>query len=152
MRSLHWFESGEGVSPDSIRQVERIVGVRFSDDYFEFILKHSGANNPDESEFVIESVGGHERIGNFGEVLKVDGDGHDSVLGTLRNLAEQIPAGVVPVIGTGSGDYICLDARRPEKPVSVCYFYHGRSGDDAIVPLARSFSDFLEMLSEPEDE
>lgn len=150
MRTLNWFDAGQATTVDSIRYVENTTGVEFPKDFFDFVLKYSGASNPDESEFIIEVLNGRERIGNFGSVLMIDGDHHDSVLGAIANLAEQVPAGVVPVIGTGSGDYICLDSRSPQA-TSISYLYHERSGEDAIVPLAKTFTDFLEKLREPDD-
>lgn len=151
MRTLHWFDTGDGTDLEAIHEVERFVGMKFPMDFIDFVIKHSGASNPDESEFVIERHDGRTIIGNFGSVLQMRGNGPDTVLGTMHNLGEQIPKNVVPIIGTGSGDYICLDMRTVDTGV-VAYFYHGRTGDDAIRPLSNTFSEFLEMLQEPADE
>lgn len=150
MRTLHWFEMGDGTDLEAIHEVERIVGVEFPADFTEFVIKYAGASNPDECEFVVEELEGRSVIGNFGSVLEMSGDGPDSVLGSLHNLGGQIPKNVVPIIGTGSGDYICLDMRTVETGV-VAYFYHGRTGDGAIKPLTHTFSEFLEMLQVPSD-
>lgn len=150
MRTLHWFEAGNGTDSGTVNEVERFVGMRFPTDFVDFVIKHSGASNPDETEFVIERHDGRTIIRNFGSVLQMHGHGPDSVLGALHHLREQIPKNVVPIIATGSGDYICLDTRTVDTGV-VAYFHHGRTGEDAIRPLSNTFSEFLEMLHEPAD-
>jgi hypothetical protein len=151
MRALNWLEDGEGTDLECVRSVESITAVRFPADFIDFVMKNAGASNPDESEFVIERFGERELFGNFGHVLTMGDSGSDSVLGTMRNLGDQIPRGVIPIVGTGSGDYICIDGR-PTAQSTIAYFHHGRTGGEAVVPLAGTFSQFLIMLRQPAEQ
>ena len=150
MRRLKWFAIGEGAPRSAVVRLESALGCTFPADFVDFAMKYAGSSNPDESEFTVSGKNSRQRIGNFGAVLRIDGDDVDSVLAATANLGSQLPSGIVPVVGTGSGDYVCLDYRIAGL-VTVSYFAHEKSGDDSLIPLARTFTDFIEMLREPTD-
>lgn len=150
MRELTWFERGDGATTKAIANVEQVLGLRFPSDFSGFASEYAGASNPDESEFDFVDRSGRKRLANFGAVLQFAGSGPDTIVEATEDLRSQIPSGIVPVVATGTGDYICLDCRA-ESNMQVVYFAHERSGDEAIIPLAKSFTDFLEVLREPND-
>ncbi|MDM4772897.1 SMI1/KNR4 family protein [Solimonas sp. SE-A11] len=150
MRDLNWFEPGSPLEVNEIEAAEEGFGVKLPRDYVEFVLVNSGGSNPDESVFEYLDQG-KKRVGNFGVLLSLSAEDEFSVFATLENLSGQLPDKVIPVVGSGSGDYVCLDFRGSDLP-GVVYFLHERSGDFALVPLASSFSAFLDRLQEPEDE
>ena len=149
MRRLGWFEPGHGADKNAIRGLESVLGLRLPDDFSEFASEFAGASNPDESEFDVLERSGRKWVGNLGSVLRLEGDDVETILGTMRDLGSQIPPGVVPIVGTGSGDYVSLDFRSGD--VSVVYFAHEKTGEDSLIPLASSFADFLEMVRAPLD-
>lgn len=150
MRELNWFEQGHGASMSEVNDLENETGLRLPRDFVEFVIRNAGASNPDECEFDIVDSRGKTHLGNFGIVLPLFSENGDSVASALSSLDGQIPVGVLPVIGTGSGDFVCLDFRSGDG-VSVTYFFHERTGSDALVPLSTTYSDFLNMLREPAD-
>ncbi|WP_312368438.1 SMI1/KNR4 family protein [Stenotrophomonas sp.] len=151
MRELNWFEPGQGASESEVSELEGAIGLRLPKDFTEFVIKNAGASNPDESEFDIADLNGKIIVGNLGFVLPISSVGGESVAGALSDLSSQIQSGLVPVIGTGSGDFVCLDFRSG-CGASVTYFFHERSGVGALVPLSSTFTDFLNTLREPADD
>jgi cell wall assembly regulator SMI1 len=151
MRNLNWFEIGSGADKFTIEELENEIGFSLPVDYLQFAAKYSGSSNPAESEFDVRYPGGFIHIGNFGVLLQLIDSNSESILGTIKNLGDQIPYGIVPIITTGHGDHVCLDYRTQGK-VSIAYRFHGQTDPDAFVTLANSFSDFLDMLREPCDE
>jgi hypothetical protein len=151
MRELNWFEPGRGAFRPEVGELEGVIGLKLPNDFIEFVIRNAGASNPDECEFEIAESNGKTTVGNFGHLLPLFSDEGESVSGALSDLRNQIPSGLLPVIGTGSGDFVCLDFRSGTG-ASVTYFFHERLGGDAFVPLSETFSEFLDMLREPADD
>jgi cell wall assembly regulator SMI1 len=153
MRKLTWLFAGPGTALESIRNLEDALGQKFPLDYVQFACAHAGGCNPTANEFDVRLANGRTIIDSVGEVLEIDGedDGSETVISTIADLAEQIPTGVVPVMGTGAGDYICLDLRTQGQS-QVVYFSHEQQGNDSMIPLATTLSDFIDTLRESEDD
>jgi cell wall assembly regulator SMI1 len=149
MRELQWLEPGDRLTSEELARVQAQLGVFLPADYSDLVMKHDGASNPRESEFAYADRG-RTRIGNFGALLSVRQVRGENVFATLNDLGEQLPQGIIPVVATGSGDFICFDYRAG-KP-SVVYFAHERVGEDAILQLAPTFGEFLDSLRAPVDE
>jgi cell wall assembly regulator SMI1 len=149
MRALGWFEVGLGATEEEVRHLEEDFRCRFPADAAAFLSSHAGASNPDESEFDVVEPSGRRRVGNFGSVLRVSGDGIDSVRATALAL-EGLPPTLIPIIGTGSGDYVCLELDDGSAR-AVVYYMHERPLADCVVPLAASLTDFLSKLRTPDD-
>lgn len=150
MRELIWFEDGVGSDFFSISQLEKELGIVFPIDYKEFAMKHSGASNPDECEFNFATQNHELNMGNFGSLLSISGDHSESVRGAKNNLGNQLPPHIIPVISTGSGDYICIDCKDATS-YQIVYFFHERSGENSLCFIADSISEFLDFLTIPED-
>lgn len=149
MKELHWFEPGERLSSDELANAQMQLGVFLPADYSSVVLKHDGGSNPDECSFDYV-VDGRKRVGNFGMLLSLRKTSSENVFETIENLGEQLPQGVIPVVDTGSGDFVCFDYRAGTP--SVVYFAHERPSDKAIIPLTASFAEFVERLREPVDQ
>jgi len=125
------------------------LAVNFPQDYIAIVVNHSGASNPDKCEFEYED-NGRVRVGNFGLLLSL-GDGQsENIFEAIENLGDQLPAGVIPIVDTGMGDFICFDYRKEGAPCIV-YFSHEKNDEQAIIPLASSFAEFLGKLRKPDD-
>lgn len=149
MKDLHWFEPGKELSLEELANAQVQLDVYFPTEYCDLVLKHDGGSNPDECSFEYV-LGERTRVGNFGMLLSLRKTSSENVFETIENLAEQLPLGVIPVVDTGSGDFVCFDYRAGQP--AVVYFAHERVDDKAIIPLAASFREFLDSLREPVDE
>jgi cell wall assembly regulator SMI1 len=149
MKELTWFEPGEPLAAAEIESAEMRLGVKFPSDYAQVVASHSGGSNPDESEFEYLDKG-RKRIGNFGTLLSLNQAKSGNLFEAIENLGDQLPAGVIPVMDTGSGDCVCLDYRKSPFP-SIIYFVHERVGEDAVVSLTGTFAEFLDRLKEPDE-
>lgn len=148
MRELTWLEAGIGAAEGEILALQAELGVDLPLDAAQFLMAHAGASNPDEDEFDVTDATGRRRVSCLGGVLQVG----DTTWG-IRQAANQIdglPLGVVPIIETGFGDYVCLDFRQGSRG-EVVYYFHERLPPDCIAPLAGSVTEFLELLRPGED-
>lgn len=152
MRELTWFERGDGATENQLKQVEGALGQSFPDDVRGFLSKYAGSSNPDESSFEVVDASGVRFGTGFGEVLRVTPDAGDirGVLAAVRDLRDQLPPDVVPIIGTGGGDYVCVDFRNRQQS-SLVYFAHERMLPESLIALAPDLTSFLETLRVPED-
>lgn len=151
MRRLDWLDPGEGASTASLEELQSEIGRTFPGDYAAFVLRHAGASNPSACAFAVADEDGNRMRSNFGAVLRLEGLDEESVLGVMRELGEQLPPSAIPVVDTGFGDYVCLlfpDAGEP----TVAYYSHDRPIGNALLPLAATFSGFLDLLEIPDDE
>lgn len=151
MRILEWFEPGEGASVSSLETLQSALGHALPADYADFVSRHSGANNPSACAFTVQEADGSRFGSNFGAVLRVDGEDDGSILGTMRDLGEQLPPGVVPIVDTGFGDHVCLRFSEAGQS-AVVYYSHDRPLAEALLPLAPTFTGFLDLLEVPADE
>jgi cell wall assembly regulator SMI1 len=149
MRQLHWFEAGQALTPGELAKAQARLGVTLPDDYISLVSRHDGGSNPDECEFAYLDQGS-TRIGNFGVLLSLRPGDSETVHGTLEDLGDQLPKNVIPIVGSGSGDFICLDYRAGSP--SVVYFAHERVGDEAMIPLASSVAELVDHLQKPSDD
>lgn len=151
MRLLDWLDPGEGASMASLEELQSAIGRAFPADYAAFVLRYAGASNPSACAFDVADEDGNRIRSNFGAVLRVEGLDEESILGTMRELGEQLPPNAIPVVDTGFGDYVCLyfpDAGEP----AVAYYSHDRPIGKALLPLTATFSNFLDLLEPPDDE
>jgi hypothetical protein len=150
MRNLNWFEPGIALNAAELASAQERLQIRFPPDYARIVMANSGASNPDESEFEYLD-GGSLRVGNFGSLLALRQDQSETIFEAMEDLGDQLPEGVVPVIETGSGDYVCLDFRDYARP-AIVYFNHERPPGEALIYLDSTFTDFLQRLRVPETE
>lgn len=149
MRDLDWLEPGEPLAANEIASVEELLGVKFPSDYIMCIAEHSGASNPSESDFLYVDRG-KRQVGCFGSLLSLRAGHSDRLVDAFRDLGDQLPVGIIPVVDA-CGDFVCLDYRKSNEP-TIAYFAHELSGDDSIIAIASSFSEFLDSLYIPDEE
>lgn len=141
---------GKGATLSDIRDLEQRLNVRFPEYYTAFALKFAGSVEPDRCSF--EVPGGF--TGYFGILFDVlPGEAETEHIGfEVPRLwfRRALPHKVVPIIRGGGGDKVCLDCRG--RNASVVFYESGVCPEnDDIVPLANSFTEFLEMLRKPDD-
>jgi hypothetical protein len=81
----------------------------------------------------------------LGVLLSFDEGDPENMLVTHEDLAPFLPPGVIPFADDGGGDFICFKYEQAEATPQVVYWHHG---EREVVPLADTFTGFLEMLHE----
>jgi SMI1-KNR4 cell-wall len=148
IRQLEWFEDPTCCTEEQILSVENDLGVRFPNDYREFLLNGAGGS-PLETDFKVDDSRGRGDV-SIGVFLSPD-DSDYGILPTMRIVAERSTVGLVPIAESGGGDFICLDYRRSSTP-TISYWHQGRYGEnDEFVAVCDTFEDFLNLLQVPDD-
>lgn len=128
--------------------MEAALGVRFPEDYRAFLKAYQGGV-PVESAFKLDDA--RMRQSGVGVFLGVDESRDDDFIpSATAQLSEQIPPLVIPIADTGGGDSVMLDLRGPSA--KVLYWHHGRNGPNEYTFLADSFTQFIDLLFEPDVE
>jgi hypothetical protein len=61
-------------------------------------------------------------------------------------LKPYLPSGIYLFASTATGDFICFDYRHAPEAPSVVFYFTEAAGEEAIHPVASSFSEFLARL------
>lgn len=150
-KNLTWFFDPKPATDEDITAIENTVGHRFPDDYREF-AKHYSGGSPNERDFEFpDDVAGtfYASASEFFS-LRLNDDGN---LLSQMEQTEFLPSDLIPFARDGGGNYICLDLRSGSTRPPVVFWHNGRRGlGDEISFVAKSFSDFVELLHEPEDD
>ena len=146
--SIAWRRCHAPVDLARIEEVEAKLGYVFPKDFRAFIGDHHGGK-PDREQFWYDDPV-HGRYGScLGALLSFD-LGYEGNIVDSRTWVEEerLAARVIPFARDGGGDAMCFDFRDdPENP-TVVYWCHDKEPEIAIVPLAPTFTAFLEMLTE----
>jgi len=141
---LRWQDCLPAVNDEAIDTVEQRLGVRLPADYIECVRQCDGGwphlhhfSYPDPDLGAVET--------SIGRFLSLSASHEGNLLEVLDWLSDQLPSGIVPFADEPGGDFICFDYRSGATP-SVVYWMHERSGDEAVVTLAPTFSAFLDEL------
>jgi cell wall assembly regulator SMI1 len=145
---LTWKRCEPPADDAAIKQVEQSIGVRFPSDFLEVMRVCQGGTPIERMRFDYQ----HPRIGSVGSGLGIllnfiPGDS-SNILEVMKDLSydAQLPEKVIPFADDGGGDMMCLDYRDDPGYPKVVYWAHEESKDESIFPLARSFTEFLDML------
>jgi len=129
-----------------IEKVESSLNVQFPDDYKSVVIKHQG-QTPVQCCFKVND----NYIVVFNTLFHFN-DGESKTYNIIKNnniASEFLPEMIIPFADTAGDDFVCFDYRSGE--VKVVFASHERSGEEAIIPIANSFTEFLSMLYEPTD-
>lgn len=139
------FEPHEaGASPEQIAGTERVLGVRFPSKYVELLASFGGSYG--DAGFPIP---GSSVVGSIGNWLSLSPWESESLWSMLASWGEhELPRSVVPIAADGGGNLVCLDYRVSEVPQIVLWF-HELAGENGLMVVASSFTEFLESLLEP---
>lgn len=150
-------------SDELIRENEEDFEVRFPRDYITFIKQCNGCI-PIDCTFV---CGGHEYlIERFLCMLdddmlnEIDEGRYDIAVVTAdigdRLVEDEDSTGLalVPIADLFAGELVCLDFRKDMDHPEVCIWFHEESeySSPSTQKVANSFTEFLSMLKEPEED
>ena len=146
---------------ERIQRYERYWGVRFPDDYREFLKTYNGAE-PVEKSF--EAIGHLFALTRFFCALEDYKDRDvgwydlmvmDMQIGEFLQRDPDSPSVELAPIGEVFGEcFLCLDYRQDPEHPGVCILDKENSGeyDPTTYPVANSFTEFLGMLHITEGE
>lgn len=149
--NLTWFFEPKPASNAHIAVVESAIGYRLPDDFREFSKSYSGGS-PNETDFEFSDSDTRVFYASVGEFFTLSPEDDRNHVGKMQR-TEFFPSGLVPFAGDGGGNYICFDFRSDGIDPAVVFWHHERRGmDNEVSFVAKTFSDFVELLYEPDDE
>lgn len=137
------WDSPRPASSGEVESVEREWGVKLPEDYKHIAIIHQGMSpHP-----CVLDVGRTNTAVSELLTLSVDPDRRNyAMLHAYPIIKPLVPAGIYPFAGTGTGDYICFNYRTSATAPKVVFYFTEALGEDAIYPVADSFTDFLSKL------
>jgi hypothetical protein len=150
MMKTRWRECGDPIDDAVISRVESALGHRFPEDYRQMIGSHHGGL-PSPSDFFYDDPDYGEAEGTAGEVLSYDDHEPGNILRVNDDLKSQLPPDVVAITHDGGGNFVAFDYRTSSADPTVVYWLHEKPIDRSVVPLANTWTEFLDQLHEPED-
>ncbi|MDO6765414.1 SMI1/KNR4 family protein [Agarivorans sp. 1_MG-2023] len=151
---MDWKIYEEDHSPlrdELIDGVSKIIQFNLPEDYVECV-KHYHGGQPKNDCLTIDVEGSPWGIG-FGALLTLDplesGENVIESLSTLRRI-HGVAKQYLPIVIGGGGDYLCLDYSESKDNPKVVFWFHEFEADEAIFPVANSFTELLAMLKPDE--
>jgi hypothetical protein len=139
-----WVGCRPPLDEETVRDAERRLDLKFPEDYVAAAAQCPGGH-PQRNRFTyLDPVLGNVRS-SLAMLLDLSPDADEGVVSMTQLLADELPGRVIPIGDDGGGDYVCLDFRS-DGPPTVAYFSHESEPSDDVIPLASSFSAFLQML------
>lgn len=132
--------------------VSKIIQFNLPSDYVECVKFYHGGQ-PKHDGLTI-NVGGSPWDIGFGALLTLDPlESEENVIVSLSRLRKVhgVPRQYLPIVVGGGGDYLCFDYSESETNPRVVFWFHELDADEAIFPVAKSFTELLSMLK-PDDE
>ncbi len=149
-------DPGPRLTPEQISEFEKELGGRLPEDYRRFLLDHNGGRC--KPLLGLPWAGSIHQIGGFHQLLPANEDsGVHCALRHLREVNRAEVQGYLPIAGTWSECEICLayEGKNRGGVFFTAYKYKiARADEDLVpidvtmVPLADSFTGFLEHLVE----
>jgi cell wall assembly regulator SMI1 len=152
--SLTWEDCETPVDDKRINEIERALGVKFPSSFRQVIQSCHGGTPVERREFYYQDPIIGKMTSGIGALLTLKPDDElDGILETTLNLtgAGRLPNKVIPFAEDGGGDLMCLDYREDPDHPKVVYWSHEEEEDQSIIPLADSFTEFLDGLLPPQD-
>ena len=135
------------LSDAQLDAVEALIGYKLPADYRACVkINHTGQPRHDGLEV---AVGDSPWKIGFGELLTPDPlYSQSNLLETLRTFRqiEGATNTIVPIVLGGGGDYLCLDYTNSATAPGIVFHFHELNWEDALFPVADSFTALLEML------
>ena len=149
---MQWRHTSAPLEERHLAGAEQLLGVLFPLDYRECLRRNHGAA-PNPAGFLVSSSDKERPYGSgVGVLLTIDPYAPENLFATLSHLAadKQLPPGVIPIADDGGGDMVCLDYRATPTGAtpSIVYWSHELEGDEALTPLASTFTEFLQLLED----
>ncbi|EIO3939940.1 SMI1/KNR4 family protein [Vibrio vulnificus] len=145
-------EEHQPLRDELIESVSTIIQFSLPQDYIDCVKYYHGGQ-PKNGSLFIDVEGSSWDIG-FGELLTLDPlESRTNVITSLSRLRKVhgLSKNYLPIVLGGGGDYICLDYSESATNPTVVFWFHELQGEEAIFPVAESFSQVLAMLRPYDD-
>jgi cell wall assembly regulator SMI1 len=145
--SVSWetyiWDSPHPATSSDVASIERDWGVKLPDDYKQIAITCQGMSpNPCVLDLGRSNTAVSELL-----TLSVDPSRRSYAMRHVYQVIKHlVPAGIYPFAGTGTGDYICFDYRTSATAPKVIFYFTEAPGEEALYPVADSFTDFLSKL------
>lgn len=148
--SLTWFDQPSPASEDEVIAVESDTGYKLPSDYRDFARYFSGGS-PNETDFEFPDDEVETFHASAGEFFNLHHDDDRNLVRWMKR-TEFFPTHLLPIAGDGGGNYVCLDYRSASDP-TIVFWHSGRRGmKNEISFVAKTFSDFVQLLHMPDDD
>ena len=147
---LKWLNSRPPIDEEEIQDIERKLGVKLPRDFIECVKKYHGGH-PLVNEFTYTDIYLGPVGSCFGQLFSFDSGDMENIIQNNEVPPEDFPEGLVMFGYDGGGGYICFDYRTTKTAPSVVFWISDAPSADEIIPLADTFTGFVEMLYEPAD-
>lgn len=140
------WEDTKSASDEDIKRAEEELRVKFPDDYKNIVKKNQGMT-PDPNALKV----GKKRTTVFNMLMHFSDDPEfrtDNILYNNNLLKDFLPEKVVVFADTPGGDFFAFDYRKNSDFPLIVFVSHEESPENAIIPMAHSFSELLELLSD----
>ena len=137
------WKTARPATPQEMAKLEEELGVSLPADYKNLAITHQGmAPTP-----CVLDIGRGNTV--VCELLTISFDEEhwgSSMLEAYKDTQHYLPQGIYPFAATGAGDFICFDYRRSPDAPSVVFYFTEAEGEEAIYPVANSFTEYLSKL------
>jgi len=122
--------NGSVCSIETIESVEKVLGYQFATDYREFVQQYNGGY-PEEPSFDVKAANSTSGIENFILVEEIQ---------EAKARIDGLPDNAVPIVRASCGDIVFINKDNDQ------IFYWDHEEEPGIHFLAKTFSEFLDML------
>jgi len=130
-------------SSHEVEALERAWGVRLPEDYKRVAMIYQGmAPEP----CVVDIDRGNVVMSELLTISESEEFRAYSMSDTHRLIQPHVPVGIYPFASTANGDFLCFDYRGSPSIPRVVFYFTEASGEEAIHPVADSFSNLLSKL------
>jgi hypothetical protein len=143
-KQLVWRWLHEPATEEMVSEVEKFLGHQLPLDYIQYArIYHGAMTSGNEFVYIIEND--KEYKSGMAELFSLEAESLDSIISVNKDLAEQIPSGLVAFAVDGGDGFICFDYRANEDNPTIAFWIQGALYEK-VYPLAESFTAFIATL------
>ena len=137
------WKTANHATPQEVESLERAWGVKLPEDYKRVAVIYQGmAPEP----CVVDTKEGNIVMSELLTISESEEFRAYSMADTHKLIQPHVPVGIYPFASTAHGDFLCFDYRSSPSAPRVVFYFTEASGEEAIQPVADSFSHLLSKL------
>ena len=143
------FESGPGLGPADVDELEVRTGRRVPGRYRRFLLAHNGGY-PEPAVFGFSAPGwpGGEASSIVEGFLGIGVNPTDQIEYCLRVFRDRIPADLYPIARDPGGNFLCMGVDDSPKPGEIVFWHHEEEADEGEPPTRDNLYHVADSLDE----
>jgi len=135
-------------SDEGIKKFETEHQIVFPPEYIDLVKAHQGEV---PGNFVVNVGKGITPAGVLFHFDKSGAHTGYSIEKVLHNIQDEFPENVIPFQSAGGGCHFAFNYRENSSTPSIIFIDSDYEGDEAIIPIADNFTEFLYLLYESKD-